>query len=445
MSAAAQKSAAGKFYAQVLHRAGRPEVAVVVRETHDAVRVGNVKELRIWSRRVEREAEGLVQARLGKNLVDLRFAVVVGIVQDANAARPALGDENIAVRRGEQEAWVLEPRGVQFDLEPGGNVRMRAVRGTDFVRAVPGGIRAEGRRQFVEVDAVFVARGVVGPVTAEGGEVGGGFPGVAAWIKVILRRQRTHGQQGEQTRNDDATGRKRHGAAIDSSAGSLARGTCHGARKRLCRGKPAMPTTPFAVMTEFRPLFYRVRRGWLLAGWLFAVVASTGWAGTTTDLDNQNGLPTAQLGAPLKSFQGLNKTEDTGRWLSFTRSGDRLEFEGHGVKSITYNFFKEKLYSIFLDVDGKGNVKGLIKTLERNYGKQHSYELHTYPKTAAEVEIREWAGTRVYCVYKNGADNNGGVLTFLDKPTWDALQIPKKEKEAQSRDMLKGSFINGDF
>ena len=102
-----------------------------------------------------------------------------------------------------------------------------------------------------------------------------------------------------------------------------------------------------------------------------------------------------------------------------------------GVSSktpITYNFFKEKLYSIFLDVDGKGNVKGLIKTLEKRYGKQHSYELHTYPKTAAQVEIREWAGTRVYCVYKNGSDFNGGVLTFLDKPTWDALQVPKRGK-----------------
>ncbi len=206
-----------------------------------------------------------------------------------------------------------------------------------------------------------------------------------------------------------------------------------------------MPTIPFAAITEFRPPFYRAGRAWFLAVLLFAAVARPGWAGTTGDLDNQNGLPNAQLGAPLKSFQGLNKAEDTGRWLSFTRPGDKLDFDGHEIKNITYNFFKEKLYSIFMDVDGKRNVKGLIKTLEQRYGKQHSYELHTYPKTAAQVEIREWAGTRVYCVYKNGADFNGGVLTFLDKPTWDSLQIPKKEKEAQSRDMLKGSYLNGDF
>ena len=168
-------------------------------------------------------------------------------------------------------------------------------------------------------------------------------------------------------------------------------------------------------------------------------------AGTTADLDHDNGLPTAQLGAPLKSFQGLQKIEDTGRWLSYTRPTDDLHYARHEIKGITYNFFKERLYSVDLEIADKGNVKGLLKTLEAQYGKQHSYELHTYPKTAAQLEIREWAGTKVYCVYKNGSDFRGGVLIFLDKPTWDLLQVPKKEKDAQTREMLKGSFTNGDF
>ena len=93
----------------------------------------------------------------------------------------------------------------------------------------------------------------------------------------------------------------------------------------------------------------------------------------------------------------------------------------------------------------KRNVKGLLKALEQQYGKQHSYELHTYPKTAAQLEIREWAGAKVYCVYKSSSDYKGGVVILLDKMTWDQLQIPRREKEAQTRDMLKGSFTNGDF
>ena len=168
-------------------------------------------------------------------------------------------------------------------------------------------------------------------------------------------------------------------------------------------------------------------------------------AGSTADLDRDNGLPNAQLGAPLKSFQGLQQTEDTGRWLTYVRPGDPLTYAGRKVQKITYNFFKERLYSIDIDVAGKGDTKGILKTLEQQYGKQHSYELHTYAQTAAQLEIREWAGTRVYCVYKNGSDFQGGVLILLDRPTWDLLQIPKKEKDAQTRDMLKGSFTNGDF
>lgn len=210
-----------------------------------------------------------------------------------------------------------------------------------------------------------------------------------------------------------------------------------------------MCSIPAAVVTEsrfFRNRCFRAWGGGLLALlWCVAALGTARAAGTTADLDRDNGLPDARLGAPLKSFQGLQKTEDTGRWLSYTRPADQLRYAGYEIKGITYNFFKEKLYSIDLDVADKRNVKGLLKTLEEQYGKQHSYELHTYPKTAAQLEIREWAGTKVYCVYKNGSDYRGGVLIFLDKPTWDLLQVPKKEKDAQTRDMLKGSFINGDF
>ena len=203
-----------------------------------------------------------------------------------------------------------------------------------------------------------------------------------------------------------------------------------------------------AVSADFRPDFHhvlRVWRVWLLALVLGVATAGASPAGTTADLDRDNGLPDARLGTPLNNFQGMQKTEDTGRWLSFTRPTDKLEYRGYEVKSITYNFFKEKLYSIFLEVADKHNVKGLLKALEQQYGKQHSYELHNYAKTGAQLEIREWAGAKVYCVYKNGSDFRGGVLTFLDKPTWDLLQVPKREREAQSRDMLKGSYLNGDF
>ena len=205
-----------------------------------------------------------------------------------------------------------------------------------------------------------------------------------------------------------------------------------------------MPATASAPSAAPRSAFRRLMRVWLLSA-LLCMAATAARAGSTADLDHDNGLPDAQLGAPLKSFQGLKQSEDTGRWLSYTRPADKLRYAGYEVQNITYNFFKEKLYSIDLDVAGGHNVKGLLNTLEKQYGKQHSYELHTYPKTAAQLEIREWAGVKAYCVYKSSTDYKGGVLILLDKPTWDLLQVPKREQEAQTREMLKGSFSNGEL
>lgn len=168
-------------------------------------------------------------------------------------------------------------------------------------------------------------------------------------------------------------------------------------------------------------------------------------AGSLADLDRDNGLPDAKLGTPLSAFQGLQKTEDVGRWLTFKRPSDVLRYGKFEVAGITYNFFKDRLYSINVDLTGKRSVKGMIKLLEDQYGKDHGRDQRTYTHSTALMEIREWTATKVYCVYKSGSDYDGAVLTFLDKPTWDQLQLPKKQQQAENREKLQGSFLNGDF
>lgn len=196
-------------------------------------------------------------------------------------------------------------------------------------------------------------------------------------------------------------------------------------------------------------LFTNLRRALLVVGGCLLVVCGLGTnvraAGSLADLDRDNGLPNAQLGAPLSSFQGLEKTEDTGRWLSFRRPSDNLHFGKYEVAGITYNFFKERLYSIVLTIPGKGNVKGTLKLLDQMYGKDHTNDTLPVAKMAMTVDVHEWAGTKVYCIMKNGSDFDGGELRFLDRATWDALQIPKKEKLEASKQMLSGSFVNGDL
>ncbi len=190
----------------------------------------------------------------------------------------------------------------------------------------------------------------------------------------------------------------------------------------------------------------RARRVWLalpILALLFALHAHA--EGTLEDLDRDNGLPDAQLGANVRNFQGLRKTEDTGRFTTFTRPGEKMVFEGAEITGITYNFFKDELYSIDIDVAGVTNVKKVLRYLETHYGNDHTKETRTYAKTAAELDIREWVGRKAYCLLKSGTDLKGAVLVFVNRPKWDELEVPRKEREKQSRDMLKGSFTNGDF
>ena len=182
-----------------------------------------------------------------------------------------------------------------------------------------------------------------------------------------------------------------------------------------------------------------------LLGLLTLVFTTPLRAGSVVDLDQQNGLPDAQIGAPVTAFKGLQQTEDTGRWTTYKRPSDRLTFGQYDLSAITYNFFKGKLYSIFLEAEGKRNVKGLIHSLESLYGRQHSLEKRPLPPSPIVMETREWTGQKIYLLYKNSDNFSGGQITYLDRPTWDTLQVPKQERAAELRKMLQGSFTNGDF
>ncbi len=168
-------------------------------------------------------------------------------------------------------------------------------------------------------------------------------------------------------------------------------------------------------------------------------------AGSVADLDRDNGLPDARLGAPLKSFKGLQLVEDTGRWLTYKVPGEKLKFLGNDVTSIKLNFFKEQLYSIDINFDNRATTKRLLKTFEQSYGTVHSFETRKLLEADTELETREWTGAKTYLVFKKAGDNRGGVVIFVDRPLWDQLAQPREERAHQLRKMLDGSYTNGDF
>ena len=186
-----------------------------------------------------------------------------------------------------------------------------------------------------------------------------------------------------------------------------------------------------------------MRKSFLLVGYLaFLGVAH---AGSVDDLDRANGLPGAKLGATLDSFRGLTLVEDTGRWLTYKPPGEKFSYAGFEVTRIRYNFFKGRLYSINVDIDGKRSTRGILKSLETDFGTAHSLEKHRLPGADTDLEVREWTGRKDYLLYKSAANDAGAQITFLDKPTWDQLQIPREQRKQQYRQMLDGSFSNGDF
>ena len=82
MSAAGQH-ASGREVSDVLWLPTRPEIAIAVGKTHDAVCTGNIEKLRVRPGGIKRETERLRQVRR-KFLIDLGMAVRIGITQHGN-------------------------------------------------------------------------------------------------------------------------------------------------------------------------------------------------------------------------------------------------------------------------------------------------------------------------------------------------------------------------
>ena len=91
-------------------------------------------------------------------------------------------------------------------------------------------------------------------------------------------------------------------------------------------------------------------------------------AGSVDDLDREYGLPEAKIGAPVGAFSGLKLVEDSGRWLTYVPTAEKLKYAGFPVTGMKFNFFKGKLYSINVEVEGRRETRGILKYLEKAFG-----------------------------------------------------------------------------
>ena len=114
--ASSGRRSTGRSRDQRLGGPARLQIAVAVGKAQHRIGVADIDELRIGSGRIEGDAERRVETR-GEDRHYARLGAVAAGAQHADAARLALGDENVAVGRDADEARLFQLVGEQRDRD----------------------------------------------------------------------------------------------------------------------------------------------------------------------------------------------------------------------------------------------------------------------------------------------------------------------------------------
>ena len=151
VAAAPQASAAGKVGHDHLGRPGRMQGAVLVRESNDRTGVPDVEPFRVRPRGIERKTERLVEPPR-EDFARGGLTVGGAPTQNSNLSAIALGDEEVAVRGGDNLARSRQAGRIEFNLEPFGGFRPRSLGSAHDPGTVVGAPRLERLRQVGDDD-----------------------------------------------------------------------------------------------------------------------------------------------------------------------------------------------------------------------------------------------------------------------------------------------------
>src|SRR5262245_59086711 len=99
----------------------RFEIAVTIWKPNDAIGVRNVQKLRVVPGWIKSNTEWLVQTSFCKSFSHIRLAITVCIAQHLYLVRATLDNEDVAIRRREQETRIAKSARIQFDFKSGWN------------------------------------------------------------------------------------------------------------------------------------------------------------------------------------------------------------------------------------------------------------------------------------------------------------------------------------
>lgn len=162
-------------------------------------------------------------------------------------------------------------------------------------------------------------------------------------------------------------------------------------------------------------------------------------------VDAEYGFLGVPLGSPMERFSQMETIEEVGRWHSYKDPREKVRWEGCQLDEIRYNFLWGKLYSIHIDVRGRGNVRGLLRVMEARYGPNFSRDTQSLIKAGDVIETREWTGRRAFLLYKSATSGTGGQIVVVDRPTWEKMQQPREQMVRESLEWMGGSYLKGEF
>lgn len=144
-------------------------------------------------------------------------------------------------------------------------------------------------------------------------------------------------------------------------------------------------------------------------------------------LDEKMGFREMKFGDSISKFDdlvGVEYSNDSSS-IYYIRTNDKLTI-GSTEVSLTYGFYKNKFYSVFIKTKGYSNSKSILKTLIEMYGK--GYQSNRY------IDDFSWYGKKVSLSYDENSISGDAQVLMYSKIIMNEITTDEKEKAKKAKD-----------
>lgn len=148
-------------------------------------------------------------------------------------------------------------------------------------------------------------------------------------------------------------------------------------------------------------------------------------------LTAKNGFRNYKLGTPRSAYPNLKRIGTEFGLVYYSNPADKLAIGPYQLKSIRYEFYKDRLMNILVCVDGMVDGRGVEKTLQELYGPGKE-EKHDY-----DLRLRRWHSPSIALTFSECPKRClGSPTTSITYTSWPiALQkdFDERAREVQQQ------------